>query len=289
MIIKYFWACDINNHTGEGNLGRLYLSKIKGRKKILTCETYFKNKIIKKFFNYKYISPYVGLLVCWYCYFANKSITYINYLPLWNFLIFLLLPPDTKIGPITGGAFYSKNNQYIIRKYIFPILYKLSEKIIINRYENILFSTSLLKKHLSQKTIKNSKFDFILNYLKIVKTKRKNIDFVIYYRDHKNKKNLYNFSFIKKIAKKKFKICIVGDYLDIKGVQNMGYIPNGKLIDMLARTKFTVSSNENVFSLFNIECINNNVKIILNKKYIPKNKFLIKKFIPLKNNQLFVR
>ena len=29
---------------------------------------------------------------------------YLNYLPLWNFLIFILLPPKTLLGPITGGS-----------------------------------------------------------------------------------------------------------------------------------------------------------------------------------------
>jgi hypothetical protein len=48
---------------------------------------------------------------------------------------------------------------------------------------------------------------------------------------------------------------------------------------MLARTKFTISSNENIFTLFNIECINNNVKIFSNIKYIPKSSFFKKKFV----------
>ena len=37
----------------------------------------------------------------------NKEICYINYLPLWNFLIFILLPPKTILGPVTGGKILS--------------------------------------------------------------------------------------------------------------------------------------------------------------------------------------
>jgi hypothetical protein len=93
MSIKYFWACDFATNTGEGNLAHLYLNKIKGKKKIFTCKVFFKNSIINKIFNYKYISPFIGILICWYFYLKKKDITYINYLPLWNFFIFLLYNP----------------------------------------------------------------------------------------------------------------------------------------------------------------------------------------------------
>ena len=35
---------------------------------------------------------------------------YINFLPLWNFLIFALVPPGTILGPITGSKIYNKDN-----------------------------------------------------------------------------------------------------------------------------------------------------------------------------------
>jgi hypothetical protein len=281
MTIKYFWTCDFATNTGEGNLAHLYLSKIKDKKKIFLVKTFLKNSSIKKIFDLKYISPLFGILICWYYFFKKKEITYVNYLPLWNFFIFLLLPPSTKIGPITGGASFPKNSQYLIRKFIFPIFYKISEKIINFRYKKILFSTSLLKKYLSAKTIRRSQFNFVLNYIKIKKTKKKNIDFLIYYRKHKNKADLFNYSFLEKISRKKLKIYIVGDKLNMQNLKNLGYISNKKLIRLLERSKYTLSSNENIFSLFNIECINNNVKIFAEKKNIPKTKNLIRKFIPL--------
>jgi len=285
MSLKYFWACDFATNTGEGNLAHLYVNKIKGRKKIITPKKFFKNIVIKKIFNYKYASPFIGILICWYYYYKKKNITYVNYLPLWNFFIFLLLPPSTKIGPITGGASFTKGNQYLIRKYIFPVLYKISEKIINFRYKNILFTTSLLKQYLSKETVKKSNFNFIFNYIKINKIKKKNIDFLIYYRNHKNKKNLFNYSFLKKISSKNFKIYIVGDKLNMPNIKNLGYVSHNKLTNMLVRTKFTISSNENIFSLFNIECINNNVKVYANIKSIPKSSFFKKKFIPIQNNK----
>ena len=67
----------------------------------------------------------------------------------------------------------------------------------------------------------------------------------------------------------------------MQNLKNLGYISNKKLIRLLERSKYTLSSNENIFSLFNIECINNNVKIYAEKKNIQKTKNLIKKFITL--------
>jgi len=278
---RYFWVCDFSNTTGEGNLARLYISKIIGRKKIISSKLLIKNKLIIRILNHKYISPFFGVFISWYFYLKNKNISYINYLPMWNFFIFLLLPPKTQIGPISGGAYFGKNYQYIIRKYLFPILYKISEKILNYRYKRIVFATSLLKQYLSNQTIKNSEFNFIFKYLKKKKKIKKNIDFLIYYRDHKNKLSLFNYSFIKKINKKKLKIYIIGDKLDLPNIQNIGYISNSKLNKLLARTKYTLSSNENILSLFNIECINNYVKIFAEKTHIPKEGFLKKNFIPL--------
>ena len=284
MSQKYFWVCDFSTNTGEGNLARLYLKKIKNKKKVISCDLFFKNKIIKKIINYKYISPFFGILICWYLFFKKKDITYINYLPLWNFLIFLLLPPSTKIGPITGGAIFPKNNQYLIRNYIFPILYRFSEIIINLRYEKVLFSTSLLKKYLLKKTIKKSEFNFVFDYIKIKNKKKKIIDFLIYFRRHKNKEDLFNYSFLKKITmRQSLKICIVGDRLNLPKIKNLGYISNTRLIDLLSKTKYTLSSNENIFSFFNIECINNNVKIYANKKDIPKSNFFKNKFISIQD------
>ena len=133
----YVWACDISKNTGEGKLAHLF---VKYHKLDIKKKNYrFKFQI----FNYKYILPFIGIFFCWYFFFKNKQIYYLNYLPLWNFFIFLLLPPKTIIGPITGGANFKSS---IIRKYIFPFLYLISQIIIYFRFKHVYFSTSLLKK-----------------------------------------------------------------------------------------------------------------------------------------------
>ena len=127
-----------------------------------------------------------------------------------------LLPPNTILGPITGGAYYSKNSNYHIRKFIFPILYKFSELIISFRFKNPIFSTSLLKRFLNNKTIKNSEFDYVFNYINKTKLKKKTVDFVVYFKKHKNKEKLFNYKLINKLIKLKFNVYCIGDQLTLK-------------------------------------------------------------------------
>ena len=153
-----FWACDYSEKTGEGNLARKFI-KENFKKKIKIKTLRFKN-----FLNHKYLVPYVGIFNCWKNYLKGYEVGYINFLPLWNFLIFFLLPPKTILGPITGGALYDNSSKFnfLIRGIFFPIFYKFSEFIINLRFKNkIIFSTDLLKKYLSEKTIKRAKFNFV--------------------------------------------------------------------------------------------------------------------------------
>ena len=144
------WACDLSDRSGEGKLGRLFLNNLNFKNDI---NFHFNQKNIIKS---KYLSTLFGVVYCWKKFLTNKKVIYLNYLPLWNFLIFLLLPPKTILGPITGGAKINKSKywHYLIRKYLFPIQYKISEIILILRGNKIIFSTELLKKYLSKKNYK---------------------------------------------------------------------------------------------------------------------------------------
>jgi hypothetical protein len=276
-INKFIWVCDISQNTGEGRLAHLFLNikKIKINK-------YSKHKINNKIFLHKYVLPLVGVFFCWYNFLKKKKIYYVNYLPLWNFLIFLLLPPKTIIGPVTGGAYYRSS---IIRKYIFPILYSISQIIIYFRFNHINFATSLLKKNLFFFIKKKSSFNFVLYALKKkIKNKQKKIDFLIYYRDHLNKKSLFPYSLIKKIILLNFSVYVVGDNLNLKGVKNLGKLTNQKIDKYLANTKFSIASEENPLSFFTLECINNHVKILIGNKKKIEVKNLKKNFIKINTN-----
>jgi len=291
---KYsFWACDFSDKTGEGNLARLFVKKnyTKSNYQIFTPNNiksfnFFNTNI----FNYKYISPLIGILFCWYLFLKGKKVVYLNYLPLWNCLIFIFLPPKTILGPITGGAYFEAK-QYFIRNFIFPILYKISELFLLIRNNKIYFSTELLKIYLLKYTIKKSQFNYIFNFYSKTKKQKKNIDFLIYYRKHVNKEASYSYNFIEKLISLKFKIHIVGDYFFNKFAINHGYISNKKINLLLSRTFFSISSNENFYTLFNMECFKHNVVVIVDKnkkKYIRyfKKKFL---FIDFKNNSFVIK
>ena len=277
----YFWACDFSENSGEGKLAKLFIEEIS---KKYNCIKIKKNNlnILKRIINYKYILPFYGITLCWLNFFKNRKVAYINYLPLWNFFIFLFLPPKTIIGPITGGANY-KNKFNLIRSLIFPLLYKVSELLIIVRKYNLLFSTDLLKKYLFKFTVSNSKFNFVIKkFKKKNKKKKKLYDLIIYFRNHKNKISFFPFYLIQKLVEIKFKIIIVGDTLNIKGVKNFGYVKRSKLDYLQSKSRFTIASKENIYSLFTLECIKNNVKILVDSK---KNiKFFNRDFIEINVN-----
>ncbi len=253
--------------TGEGRLGRLYI-KHHSRKLNINPKRITISK--NKFWNHKYISPFYGIFCAWVYFFKKKEFIYLNYLPYWNFLIFLLLPPKCKIGPITGGARFSiMSEDYYTRKFIFPILYFLSGLILKLRFEKLVFSTDLLKKNLNNTVNKKSKFNFIFNEIKINKKinyKNKKIFFLFYFRKHKNKKYYFLKEFLKKLISRKLPIVIIGDKLNLKGLKNCGYISHKKVANLLSKTKYSSVSNENIFSFFTIDCINNNVKLLIDKK-----------------------
>ena len=282
---KYIcWACDFSRNTGEGLLGREFIKYFNKRNKCRVNVIKIKKNF---FFQHKYVSPLVGVLILWYFFLKKRKVIYVNYLPLWNILIFLLLPPRTILGPITGGANFDNSNQnnYFIRKYIFPILYKLSEYLILLRFKNLIFSTDLLKKKLRIETIEKSKFNFVLNIVKINNKKYLKVNkFLIYNRNHHNKKYKILSKIIKKLISIGFKIEIIGDKVNINEVKNHGYITHEKVLKLLKKTRYSIVSNENVFSLFTIDCINNNVKLLIYDKNYTSVKFYKKYFIKYNMN-----
>ena len=274
----FVWACDYSDNTGEGKLARLFLNKMNEK------DNFYFILNQKKKIKQKYLSTIFGIIYCWKKFLKNERVCYLNYLPLWNFLIFIFLPPKTILGPITGGANYSKSNllSYFTRGIIFPIFYKISEYSLSLRQSNLVFSTDLLKKYLSKKTIKKSSFNFVVkNFLLTKKVRRrKKIDFLIYYRKHKNKIRYFPYNLVKKLIRLKFKVHIVGDKLNFPNIKNYGFISNNKLSNLQSLAKYTIISHENPYSFFILECLSNDVKIIvkqdMKKKIILPKKNLIK-------------
>lgn len=289
--IIYAWSSDFEEFTGEGILARNFLNKIlgtfKGKIKIKSnnCEyIFFKNKIKKiksstytnNFIN-KYLKLFLGIMYLRKYDAKGYKTLYINYLPLWNFLIFLFLPKSTFLGPITGGTHIVKKPTFnsLVRRYIFPFFFKISSSILEKKNMNLFFSTKMLRNYLPNKVIKKSIFEVNLICFEPKKRVKKYFDFIFYYRIHSNKSNHYLFNLINKLVEEKKKIFVVGDKFPNNNVKNLGNIKRELLLKYLSKTKFSLNSGENFYSLFALDCISNHVTLFVDKKsFIKKNYFL---------------
>ena len=110
---------------------------------------------------------------------------------------------------------------------------------------------------------------------------KKNIDFIIYYRKHSNKSDFFPYEFIKKLKKCNFKICVIGEKLNIPSIKNYGYLSNNKIKILQSKARYTIASGENLYTFFILECLSNNVKIIIKKKIKKKILLFKKKFIEI--------
>ncbi len=263
----FIWCCDLNKNSGEGIVANKFINDLKlynsnYKLKICSPENKKGNVLIERF-----VYPLIGLFYLWkiYLFTKNKKICYVNYLPFWNFVLFLLLPPKTILGPITGGSLFLKKpfTNYFVRKYLLNFLYYLSSLIIKIKGTNLLFSTDLLK----NKFKKNNKhyFNYVLKDLKIKKIIHpKKYDLIFYLRDHKNKNIQLQINLANKLSKK-FKIVTVGKNIQNFNIKNLGYIKREKLMKILKETKFAFLSPENLYSFFALDSINCNTNIFFNK------------------------
>lgn len=253
----YIWCCDINNKSGEGILAYKFINDLKLYNKNLKIDIRSPSKKNTNIFFDRIIYPFTGLFYLWYIFIfkKNKKICFLNYLPFWNFLLLSLLPPNTILGPITGGSLFLRKpiSNYILRKYFLFFLFNISKFVIKFRFKKLLFSTDLLKNNFKNK--KNYYFNYVLKDLKIRKLRiKKKYDIAFYLRKHKNK----NFDLQVKVAKKlakKYKIIIFGEKLLYKNIKNTGFISRQRLLDYLKKTKFCFLSSENLYSLFALDSI----------------------------------
>jgi hypothetical protein len=294
------WASDFEDFTGEGLLGRSFIQNFfKNNQSIKIIsnngEYFYKKKkfhILKKykyknnFFN-KYFYPFYGLMLLWLYTIKGKKIVYVNYLPLWNFFLFLFLPKKTILGPITGNVYRGQifNFNTFIRKIIFPLMYKISINIAFQKYKKLIFSTNNLEIIIPKKLRKFCTFNFCLSFFRKRKEINKNIDFLFYLREHSLKSNSFLKFLIKRLSKNKFKVVVVGDKFIYPNVKNYINIPRNKILTLLDQTLFSVAPGDNFYSLFNLDCMSCNVKLFFNKLIRPKNVYFFKDYIiPLNYN-----
>ena len=154
----FIWCSDLKKNTGEGILANKFISDLRKYNKnyILEIKTIsFKNiNLLRTIFGSvadRLLFPFLGILYLWLIFiFRDKQkICFVNYLPLWNFLLFILLPPKTILGPITGGSKYLKK--------------PFSMEELIARIKALLDRNKIIKD-----TSKSSIGNYIFNYTKQV-------------------------------------------------------------------------------------------------------------------------
>jgi hypothetical protein len=296
----FAWCSEISLNSGEGILALQFIKDLKKNfnSKITIRTPYeiihnFDNKKILNNSHYTYLKKsryfyiFVGLIYCWIYFFKGKKCCYVNYLPLWNSLLFILLPPNTILGPITGGANFNKNSRlnYIIRKYLFVIFYKISLLFILVRTKKIIFSTDLLKKEIAKDSSKYFHFNYCNRLLKDYKIKKKNIDVLLYNRNHPNK-FINHLKLTKYLLRQNKNIHTIGESIKLKGVVNHGYIENAQVKILLSKTKFIINSSENFFTIFLINALSNKVKILCSSLHKKINNIDNKIFINLYFNKI---
>jgi len=293
----YIWTNDYSSNTGEGRLGRNFISLLKKEypQSLINIKTpkqeflIANNKIEKKYiakknncFN-KYFIFIFGILYLWSK--RKNKIVYVNYLPLWNFLIFLLLPKKTILGPITGGANVEKIDslENFIRFFLFPTFYKISLFIINIKFRKILFSTNLLKKYIKIKNKKSFFFNYVyslfLNNVHLIK-KNKIYDLIFYNRNYNSKKSYLIKNIILELPKE-VKVCVIGDKCDGERFINKGYVSHEQALKLIRQSKLAFASSENLLSLFVIDCYNLGVKLIYDKNTLKNNIISSKNFLAI--------
>ena len=175
----FYWANDVDKNSGEGILARQFLILI--RKKYPRFKLININKLKKrKSIFYKYISPFLGLIYLHIYNLKGYKTSYVNYLPIWNFILILFLPKQTLLGPITGSE-TKKNKFYILLKKLGILVLKL-------KYKSLLFSHNQFHKYFKKN--KSNFYDFLLYNFKFNhRHKKKKFDITVYLRKHSNKGN----------------------------------------------------------------------------------------------------
>ena len=260
----FYWASSELNNDGEGILANNFLFFLKNNFKSSSLISINKIKLKNKQSIFaKYILPFYGVILLWRCYLKNEKISYINYLPAWNFFLILLLPPKTIIGPVTGSVNRKNWNFFLIFSSFIGI------KFLLIKYKKIIFSHDFFKSFIPKNKIKNCFFNFLLfNFKKKINNKKKQYDFIFYLRKHNNKGNQFFINLIKILSEKYYKICVVGQKLNVKkNVSYKGIVTRKKSLQLISVSKYSLGSFENLFSFFVLDCLSNNLKIFFNKNF----------------------
>ena len=204
-------ACDFQESSGEGRLARGFLD-ISGidmnKSKVVTYVE--DHKSAEKSGNcsglrgiFRYLAPYLWLWKTLRCPENHhyEEMVVLNYLPIWNFITFLLVPSSAKLAPITGSppvnlkhihaSKISKLRYFILRNIILVMLSFVSASIIRLRNLKVLPATPFVSKYLHSE---QSSYLFVSAVVKTATNSQQNkckkiYDLIAYTNEHSLKNN----------------------------------------------------------------------------------------------------
>lgn len=285
----YIWACDLDKFRGEGILANAFIQDLKKyttKKLIVESPKNNQQKINFSFYN-NYVTPFIGIIKIWKNYLYGRRTCYINFLPIWNFFIFLLLPPKTILGPITGTRYITKvkNLNNFLRKYLLTFFSFISINILMFRKKLILFSTKNLESQIPKKMKTGSFFNYIITTVKKknISNKNKLYDIFFYYRKYSTHNPQFQKNVIKFLANYNYKIVVAGNRCDVKNVREIGFVKRSKIRSYLKKTKFSLNEETNFLSFFTIDSLESGCSVICNKNTVTSLDIFNKKSVFLIN------
>ena len=241
MKRKITIACNFDPNTGEGRLAHLFIEQM-GLKAELGKLICFVPKSKSRDLNvpgskiFKYCSVYLWLwsIILRYRMCSNTEMLILNYLPIWNFITFLLVPASAQLAPITGSSAINLNHLYaapyqrilqvIIRNFLLVYLSKLSSHIIKLRGLSLKPATPFVSKYLHRESGQAFFITTSLPKLQKFRTnERKNCyDLVAYTNDHPLKNNHLLKCLIPLLAKYNMRLAVIArgqcvhEFLDLE-------------------------------------------------------------------------
>tara|TARA_B100000242_G_scaffold227337_1_gene167711 strand:- start:14060 stop:15121 length:1062 start_codon:yes stop_codon:yes gene_type:complete len=286
------WAIEFDNLGGEGILARTFIKNLASvtdkkifivtpnkvfliKKSRIICLKRKKRKDIsmqksKNLFKQRFVYPLEGVSIL----FRNKKFKkkiYLNYLPLWQFPLFLLsklLKFD--LGPIVGGVFYRNKYKSLLnilaRVYIMKFFYFLSAFVIKTFNIEIVSANSAINNFLEKQKIFSvvSPINLLAvdNYHDSVESKKRDIDVIFYYRRHDSKYPILTMNLASSLSKKGKNVFIFGEKFEANYLNQVGYVSKDRLLDIFSKSKIFINLADNPENLTVYDAISRNCSVV---------------------------
>lgn len=296
------WASDFERVGGEGVLAHLFVSALRsqfGDRRVIVVSPYaihvmrggntIHTRAINPFglpevtsshqdkrqtFFTKYIIPLAG--ACFIRSLARQRRTvYLNYLPLWNFPLLLLIPRSTVLGPVVGGyppeislRGVLTNPAGLVRGALMPACYMLGALLIARKFPRLVLGNPCTYTFFPQPYRAN----ILLTCVNILAAQgvvtpdqpdHPTYDVFFYLRAHSTRHPEESKQLMEELCRRGYKVCAAGEVSNVPGVVDKGYVPHETLLGLLVDSSCFVCLSDNIFAITAIEALALGVHCVL--------------------------